>query len=46
MSDWPQWRGPQRNGVVMGAKLPVSWPEALPKPKWRTPNFGCKTKKW
>lgn len=37
MSDWPQWRGPQRNGVVRGAKLPVSWPEALPKPKWRTP---------
>lgn len=37
MNDWPQWRGPQRNGTTDGAKLPASWPEALPKPKWRTP---------
>jgi outer membrane protein assembly factor BamB len=37
MSDWPQWRGPQRNGIAEGARLPVSWPEQLAKPKWRAP---------
>lgn len=37
MSNWPQWRGPQRNGVAEGTKLPASWPAALPKPKWRVP---------
>ncbi len=26
--DWPQWRGPTRDGFV-GAALPAQWPEAL-----------------
>jgi outer membrane protein assembly factor BamB len=25
--DWPQWRGPNRDGVVAAANVPASWPE-------------------
>lgn len=32
--DWPQWRGPQRDGVVTGFRAPKSWPEAL-KQRWK-----------
>jgi outer membrane protein assembly factor BamB len=28
-SDWPQWRGPQRDGVALEVKLPAQWPEKL-----------------
>lgn len=31
--DWPQWRGPNRNGEVTGFKAPKSWPKELTK-KW------------
>jgi hypothetical protein len=34
-TDWPQWRGPRRDGSV-GAALPAQWPEALKK-RWETP---------
>ena len=34
-SDWPQWRGPKRDGSV-DATLPTAWPEALKK-RWETP---------
>jgi outer membrane protein assembly factor BamB len=34
-ADWPQWRGPTRDGVV-GAALPARWPEALKK-RWEVP---------
>ncbi len=27
--DWPQWRGPSRDGVVPAANAPAAWPEAL-----------------
>ena len=27
--DWPQWRGPKRDGSVTGAASPKVWPEAL-----------------
>ena len=27
--DWPQWRGPDRDGVVHGVKVPARWPKAL-----------------
>jgi outer membrane protein assembly factor BamB len=30
--DWPQWRGPKRDGSVLAA-LPAQWPEALKK-RW------------
>jgi len=28
-ADWPQWRGPSRNGVVRDVEVPAQWPEAL-----------------
>jgi outer membrane protein assembly factor BamB len=31
--DWPQWRGPARDGVVRGFKPPASWPTTLTK-RW------------
>jgi outer membrane protein assembly factor BamB len=34
-TDWPQWRGPTRDGVV-GAALPAQWPDALKK-RWEIP---------
>jgi outer membrane protein assembly factor BamB len=33
--DWPQWRGPNRDGKVTGFTAPQTWPEALVE-KWRT----------
>ena len=32
--DWPQWRGPNRDGVVPSFREPSSWPERL-KQQWR-----------
>jgi outer membrane protein assembly factor BamB len=32
--DWPQWRGPQRTGVIEGFKPPAVWPER-PKQVWK-----------
>jgi outer membrane protein assembly factor BamB len=34
--DWPQWRGPNRDGKVTGFKAPQEWPKEL-KLKWKTP---------
>ena len=34
-TDWPQWRGPRRDGSV-DAALPAQWPDALKK-RWETP---------
>jgi glucose dehydrogenase len=34
-TDWPQWRGPSRDGVI-GAALPAEWPDALKK-RWEIP---------
>ena len=33
--DWPQWRGPDRDGKVSGFKAPQKWPAALTQ-KWKT----------
>src|SRR4051794_13504164 len=33
--DWPQWRGPQRDGHARGARLPAAWPEKPPRPLWK-----------
>src|SRR5207249_4079555 len=27
--DWPQWRGPNRDGVAVGFREPKVWPERL-----------------
>ena len=27
--DWPQWRGPNRDGAVISFKEPATWPETL-----------------
>jgi outer membrane protein assembly factor BamB len=32
--DWPQWRGPNRDGVVAATAFPKTWPESL-KLKWK-----------
>jgi len=32
--DWPQWRGPNRDGKVTGFKAPDAWPKALTQ-KWK-----------
>jgi len=33
--DWPQWRGPNRNGKAAGFIAPQTWPQALTQ-KWKT----------
>jgi len=38
--DWPQFMGPDRNGVVEGTKLLSVWPTNGPKQVWTT-NCGC-----
>ena len=35
--DWPQWRGPNRDGVSRTARLEKTWPESGPKEVWRRP---------
>jgi outer membrane protein assembly factor BamB len=34
--DWPQWRGPNRDGVVQGVTVPEKWPQAL-REEWKVP---------
>ena len=33
-AQWPQWRGPNRDGIVPAASVPASWPAEL-KESWR-----------
>jgi RNA polymerase sigma factor (sigma-70 family) len=33
---WPQWRGPNRDGVVHGVTVPKKWPKTL-KEEWKVP---------
>ena len=33
-ADWPQWRGPNRDGAVAAFTAPASWPEQLTR-KWK-----------
>ncbi|MGH9868971.1 MAG: PQQ-binding-like beta-propeller repeat protein [Candidatus Polarisedimenticolia bacterium] len=35
-ADWPQWRGPNRDGVAAGVGLPAKWPEKLTR-RWSVP---------
>ena len=36
-AQWPQWRGPNRDGIVPAASVPARWPEGTPKLRWRRP---------
>src|SRR5438105_10042581 len=37
--DWPQYRGPQHNGI--SSERIAKWPDAGPKPLWKVPlNAG------
>lgn len=38
--DWPQWRGPDRDGVWHDSKLPEGWTPSALKPLWRRPMGG------
>ena len=35
--DWPQWRGPDRNGVCLETGWTTTWPEGGPKRLWEIP---------
>jgi hypothetical protein len=34
-SDWPQWRGPERNGISQERDLLKQWPKEGPKLLWQ-----------
>ena len=38
--DWPQWRGPQRNGVSQETGLLAEWPKGGPKLRWKVGHIG------
>ncbi|HEY2147831.1 MAG TPA: PQQ-binding-like beta-propeller repeat protein [Pirellulales bacterium] len=38
--DWPQWRGPNRDGVSKETGLATKWPEDGPKLAWKTSDLG------
>jgi outer membrane protein assembly factor BamB len=39
-ADWPQWRGPQRNGMSKETGLLKEWPEGGPKLLWSINDAG------
>ncbi len=39
-TDWPQWRGPRRDGVCDETGLLEQWPEDGPKLLWSSTNLG------
>jgi outer membrane protein assembly factor BamB len=39
-SDWPQWRGPQRNGISQEKGLLKQWPAEGPKLLWQVNDIG------
>jgi outer membrane protein assembly factor BamB len=39
-SDWPQWRGPQRNGLSSEAGLLKEWPTDGPTLRWKVADVG------
>src|SRR5262245_45247588 len=38
--DWPQWRGPQRNGISKETGLLQQWPRGGPKLLWERKDIG------
>jgi outer membrane protein assembly factor BamB len=39
-ADWPQWRGPQRNGVSAETGLLQEWPQPGPRLLWHAKDIG------
>ncbi len=39
-SDWPQWRGPQRNGISQETGLLQAWPKEGPTLMWKVTGVG------
>ncbi len=39
-SDWPQWRGPERNGLSKDTGLLKQWPPSGPQQTWSISNLG------
>jgi outer membrane protein assembly factor BamB len=39
-SDWPQWRGPERNGVSKETGLLKEWPQGGPTLLWKVSGIG------
>jgi outer membrane protein assembly factor BamB len=39
-ADWPQWRGPQRNGISPETGLLKTWPADGPKMLWQLKDIG------
>src|SRR5206468_9800323 len=39
-SDWPQWRGPKRDGISQETGLLKEWPKAGPKLLWQIKEIG------
>ncbi|MEX0938010.1 MAG: PQQ-binding-like beta-propeller repeat protein [Pirellulales bacterium] len=39
-ADWPQWRGPERNGISQETGLLAQWPEAGPALLWEQSDLG------
>jgi outer membrane protein assembly factor BamB len=39
-SDWPQWRGPQRDGISQESGLLKQWPKEGPKLLWQVNDIG------
>lgn len=37
--EWPQWRGPNRDGVLTGFAAPATWPQELTR-VWKSPVGG------
>src|SRR4051812_6938030 len=38
--DWPQWRGPNRDGISKETGLLKQWPESGPKLLWQVNDAG------
>jgi outer membrane protein assembly factor BamB len=39
-ADWPQWRGPERNGISQERGLLKQWPKEGPKLRWQLNDIG------
>lgn len=39
-ADWPQWRGPQRNGISAETRLARQWPKQGPRLLWQRTGLG------